>query len=110
MGDLFEHQGLHVRGLVHLSPLEALADCERGALLVDVREDYLVAMKAFALPGVHHLPFSNFRARRKRCRAVAWVRMASSHSAPGMGVGVLPKGAVLEMAKTKSSKVRSPVW
>ncbi len=56
----FMNQGLRTGGVVHLSPREALADLERGALLVDVREDYLVAMKAFAVPGVIELPFSRF--------------------------------------------------
>lgn len=61
MGALFTNQGLRINGVVHLSPREALADLDRGALLVDLREDYLVSMKAFDLPGVIHLPFSRFQ-------------------------------------------------
>jgi len=62
MGESFAHQGLFIRGLIHLSPREALADIELGALLVDVREDYMVAMKAFDVPNLHLLPFSRFQA------------------------------------------------
>ncbi len=60
MGALFTNQGQFTGGVIHLSPREAYADLERGALLVDVREDYLVSMKAFAVPGVIELPFSRF--------------------------------------------------
>lgn len=60
METLFTHQGMVTRGIVHLTPREALADLERGALLVDVREDYLVSMKAFDVAGTIFLPFSRF--------------------------------------------------
>jgi len=51
--DVFEGKGLMVGGLRFLTPLEAneiLA--ARRALLVDLREDYLVAMKRFLAPDV----------------------------------------------------------
>lgn len=60
-GRFFQHQGLFVHGLIHLSPTEALAEIGAGALLVDVREQFMVEMKAFGIPGVHYLPFSRFK-------------------------------------------------
>jgi rhodanese-related sulfurtransferase len=62
MVERFAHQGLVVNGLIHLSPKEALAALEQGALLVDVREDYLVSMKGFDVREVRCLPFSRFQA------------------------------------------------
>lgn len=61
MTPFFANQGLFVHGVIHLSPKEALAGIEAGALLVDVREDYMVAMKAFDVAGVCYLPFSRFK-------------------------------------------------
>lgn len=61
MKGFFAQQGMVIQGVVHLSPKEALVAVERGALFVDLREDYLVVMKAFDLPGVLHLPYSQFK-------------------------------------------------
>lgn len=58
----FSHPGLACGGVIHLSPEEVLAELQDGALLVDVREDYLAAMKAFAVAGQCWLPFSRFEA------------------------------------------------
>jgi len=52
MSDFFAGQGLLIDGITHLSPREAHAAIERGALLVDLREEYELAMKGFEVPDV----------------------------------------------------------
>lgn len=48
--------GMIIQGLWFLAPGEALEALEQGALLVDLRSDDLVEMKAFAVPRQLHLP------------------------------------------------------
>ena len=51
--DVFEGKGLLIGGLRFLAPAEAYPLlAERMALLVDLREDYLVAMKRFLVPDI----------------------------------------------------------
>lgn len=61
MAEFFANQGLLINGIHHLSPREALAAVERGAVLVDIREDYETGMKAFGVPGVIYLANSSLR-------------------------------------------------
>ena len=61
MSDFFANQGLFINGMVHLSPREALAAIERGALLVDIREDYALVMKTFDVPGVIYISDSRLK-------------------------------------------------
>lgn len=42
--------GLHIQGLWFLSPREAFQVLQEGAVLVDLRTDELMAMKAFSVP------------------------------------------------------------
>ena len=48
--------GMVVQGLWFLAPREALQELLRGALLVDLRIDALVEMKAFQVPDWVHIP------------------------------------------------------
>jgi len=61
MSGFFAGQGLWVNGIIHLSPQEALAAVGRGAVLVDLREEYELAMKVFDVPGVVFLANSAFK-------------------------------------------------
>ena len=61
MSEFFAGQGLFIAGITHLSGQEVLAAVERGAVLVDVREDYEILMKTFDVPGVVFLPTSTFK-------------------------------------------------
>lgn len=61
MRPFFDGQGLLIKGICHLSPTEARAAIERGATLVDIREDYETGMKAFDVPGVVYAPNSSLR-------------------------------------------------
>ncbi len=42
----------------HLTPAEAAEACAQGALLVDVREDYMNAFKTFDVPEIIRCPYS----------------------------------------------------
>ncbi|MBP7848940.1 MAG: hypothetical protein KA053_01565 [Lentimicrobiaceae bacterium] len=51
-------RGLYRGDLHHLSPSEAFDCCMEGAVLVDVREDYMGRYKAPDVPLLMHLPCS----------------------------------------------------
>lgn len=51
-----DRKGMFIQGLWFLSPQEALEALQRGGLLLDLRSDELVQMKAFAVPESLHLP------------------------------------------------------
>ena len=48
--------GSHIQGLRFLSPQEAHGLLVTGAVLVDLRSDDLVEMKAFSVPSICHIP------------------------------------------------------
>ena len=50
-------------GTANLRPAEANALCDRGAVLVDLREAYETNYRVFAVPEVIYLPWSEFPAR-----------------------------------------------
>ena len=50
--------GFFSHGVHNLSPGESFALCEKGAIIVDVREDYLSAFKMFKVNKVLYLPYS----------------------------------------------------
>ena len=49
-------KGMFIQGLWFLSPREALDAFQQGALLIDLRSDELLEMKAFGVPEWLHLP------------------------------------------------------
>jgi rhodanese-related sulfurtransferase len=57
---IFENRGLISDGMRHLSATEAVEAIKEGALLVDVRPEPLVAMKAFAVEGVINCEYFDF--------------------------------------------------
>ncbi len=52
----FDGKGMVIQGLRFLGPKEALASLQEGAVLVDLRTDDLVEMKAFRVPEAIHIP------------------------------------------------------
>ena len=50
--------GFFSHGVHNLTPRESFALCEKGAIIVDVREDYLSAFKMFKVDLVIYLPLS----------------------------------------------------
>ena len=45
MHKLFENKGIVSDGILNLSPCEALGACKKGAIIVDVREEYMNRFK-----------------------------------------------------------------
>ena len=54
-----ENAGVN-QGILHLSAREAFAELQKGAVLVDIREDYHTVMKTFPLNTYVLLPMSGF--------------------------------------------------
>lgn len=59
--DLFENRGMQIKGVRHISPKEAFDLCGKGALMIDVREDYLNTFKTFDVPQLIRIPFSELK-------------------------------------------------
>lgn len=57
--DFFEF-GFEINGLLHLTGKQALACLQQGAVLVDVREDYEIAIKDFGVSGKLTCPLTDF--------------------------------------------------
>lgn len=51
--------GFFSHGVHNLTPGECFELCEKGAIIVDVREDYLNAFKMFKVEKVLYLPYSH---------------------------------------------------
>jgi len=60
MDQNFNNLGFVIDGIRHLTARQAYECCHNGAVLVDVREEFEVAIKAFGLNGVLHCPFDSF--------------------------------------------------
>jgi len=60
MSNFFANAELVIDGVAYLDPKEVAAALEQGALLVDLREDYLVTMKTFTVSEILYLPNSQF--------------------------------------------------
>ena len=52
------NRGFYSHGALNLTPAEAFALCEKGGIIVDLREDYLNAFKMFKVENVLYLPYS----------------------------------------------------
>lgn len=59
--DYFKNYGIKSRGMVNLSPQETVEICNKEAVIVDLREEYLNGYKMFGVPEVIYLPMSRFR-------------------------------------------------
>jgi rhodanese-related sulfurtransferase len=60
MKEYFGNLGFEIDGILHLTGKQAMVCLELGALLVDVREDFEIALKDFGVPGKQCCPFSDF--------------------------------------------------
>lgn len=58
MNDFFKDVGFLNRGIRNLTPRQALSLCLKGAVLIDVREDYMNRFKMFDVPEVIFCPYS----------------------------------------------------
>ncbi|TVR73085.1 MAG: rhodanese-like domain-containing protein [Marinilabiliales bacterium] len=78
MQNAFENLGMVVNGMLFLSPREALEASEKGAVFVDIREDYETGYKAFAVEEVIYLPFHSFKDRVSELPADKYFVVADS--------------------------------
>jgi rhodanese-related sulfurtransferase len=58
MNSLFENYGFVSSGILNVSPREAFELCGKGAVIVDVREEYLNNFKNFDVPEILFFPIS----------------------------------------------------
>src|SRR5450759_3552237 len=58
MNNLFENYGFFSCGILNVSPREAFELCGKGAIIVDVREEYLNNFKNFDVPEILFIPKS----------------------------------------------------
>jgi len=58
MHNFFEGYGMKSSDILHVSPREAVELCKRGALLVDVREEYMNRFKMFDVNDLIFCPLS----------------------------------------------------
>jgi len=59
MNNLFDNYGFLSRGILNVTPREAFDLCCRGAIIVDVREEYLNNFKNFNVPEIVFFPISS---------------------------------------------------
>lgn len=59
MENFFEGKANFSNDIYNLSPLQAYTYCQEGAILVDVREEYLNRFKIFDVPGLIFCPKKN---------------------------------------------------
>lgn len=60
MKDNFWNLGFIIDGLLHLSPRQAYECCLSGATIVEIREDYEIAIKDFGIAGKLFCPYTEF--------------------------------------------------
>ncbi len=58
MNELFKNVGISSSGILHVSAHEAIELCKKGAILVDVREEYMIGFKLFDVKEVIYCPKS----------------------------------------------------
>ncbi|MFA5418507.1 MAG: rhodanese-like domain-containing protein [Bacteroidales bacterium] len=58
MNDLFKNKGITTSGILHLTPREAFELCQQGAILFDVREDFMGHFKTFDVKDLFFCPRS----------------------------------------------------
>ena len=58
MSGLFDNYGFVSGGILNVSPREAFELCGKGAIIVDVREEYLNNFKNFDVPEIMFFPIS----------------------------------------------------
>lgn len=58
MKDFFQNIGMRSSGMLHLSPNETYELCQKGAIIVDVREEYMNRFKMFDVDELLFCPYS----------------------------------------------------
>lgn len=60
INDFFSESGFIINNIQHLSAREAFELISKGAVLIDIREDYLTNMKTFKVDNYFICPLSSF--------------------------------------------------
>ena len=58
MDDLFFNSGFESGGIFNLTPRQTLSLCQKGAVLIDVREEFMNRFKMMDVPEVIYCPYS----------------------------------------------------
>lgn len=58
MDEFFSNNGFLSGGIFNLTPKQTLAMCQKGALLIDVREEFMNRFKMMDVPKVIYCPYS----------------------------------------------------
>jgi rhodanese-related sulfurtransferase len=56
-----KNSGFYAHGVLNLTPKESFELCKEGAIIVDIRESYMVSTKMFHVARVLYLPYSELR-------------------------------------------------
>lgn len=94
----FQNLGFEIHGILHLTGKQALVCLQQGALLLDVREDYEIALKDFGVAGKQWCPFSDFK------KLLATLPKDKSLIVADC-VGIHSKEAVVELMKNGFTRV-----
>ncbi|MFZ4740950.1 MAG: rhodanese-like domain-containing protein [Bacteroidales bacterium] len=76
--DFIENYGIIIKGVRHISPKEAFELCSKGAVMIDVREDYLNTFKTFDVPKLIRIPFSELKTKWKEVSKDIYIIFADS--------------------------------
>jgi rhodanese-related sulfurtransferase len=60
MQNILEKSGILINGIRFISPKEAFELIGKGVILIDIRETYMRAYKAFQTDNIAYFPFSQF--------------------------------------------------
>jgi len=96
MNSLFDNYGFISCGILNVSPHEAYELCGKGAVIVDVREEYLNNFKNFDLPDILFFPMSKLMQKISELPQDKYLIFADS-------VGLRSKDAVV-LLKNKGFK------
>ena len=58
MDGFFFNDGFESSGIMNLTPRQAFTHCQKGAILIDVREEFMNRFKMFDVPEVIYCPLS----------------------------------------------------
>jgi rhodanese-related sulfurtransferase len=98
MNNLFKNFGIVSDGLLNVSPLEAFELVRNGALIVDVREDYLGSFKTLDIPELICLPKSKLENEYLKLPADKYLIFADA-------VGLRSKEAVIFLKEKGFEKI-----
>lgn len=60
MENMFEGKGTVIGNIRHITPNEAYECCKKGAVIIDVREEFMSHVKTFKIDNLYVFPMSKF--------------------------------------------------